>query len=183
MRFQRRQLLRTLSIFFGSSFIWSRTQLGIAARTATQPKVPPPSAGAVAGDGIAAGTEMEKVTGIGGLFFRAHDPKALGLWYQQHLGISLTPTSEQDSVWQQEAGPTVFAPFKETTNYFGDPSKFWMVNFRVRDLDKMAAQLQTAGITVKIDPQSYPNGRFARLQDPEGNPIELWQPKVPDIKG
>ncbi len=125
---------------------------------------------------------MEKVTGIGGLFFRAHDPKALGLWYQQHLGISLTPTGLKDSVWQQEAGPTVFAPFKETTSYFGDPAKVWMVNFRVRDLDKMAAQLQAAGIEVKIDPESYPNGRFARLHDPEGNPIELWQPKAPDTK-
>ena len=126
---------------------------------------------------------MEKVTGIGGLFFRAHDPKALGLWYQQHLGISLMPSGLEDSVWQQEAGPTVFAPFKETSSYFGDPQKVWMVNFRVRDLDKMAAQLQAAGITVKVDPQSYPNGRFARLNDPEGNPIELWQPKVPDTKG
>jgi glyoxylase I family protein len=58
-----------------------------------------------------------------------------------------------------------------------------MVNFRVRDLDKMAAQLQAAGIAVKIDPQPYPNGRFARLRDPEGNPIELWQPKAPDTKG
>jgi len=119
---------------------------------------------------------MEKVTGIGGLFFRAHDPKALGLWYQQHLGISLMPTGLHDSVWQQEAGPTVFAPFKETTGYFGDPAKLWMVNFRVRDLDKMAAQLQAAGIEIKVDPDAYPNGRFARLHDPEGNPIELWQP-------
>ena len=71
---------------------------------------------------------MEKVTGIGGLFFRAHDPKALGRWYQQHLGISLTPSSYEDSVWQQEAGPTVFAPFEETSDYFGDAHKFWMVN-------------------------------------------------------
>jgi len=126
---------------------------------------------------------MEKVTGIGGLFFRAHDPKALGRWYQQHLGISLTPSSYVDSVWQQEAGPTVFAPFEETRDYFGDTQKFWMVNFRVRDLDKMAAQLQAAGIAVKMDPQSYPNGRFARVHDPEGNPIELWQSKVPDTKG
>jgi predicted enzyme related to lactoylglutathione lyase len=55
-----------------------------------------------------------------------------------------------------------------------------MVNFRVRDLDRMAAQLRAAGIAVKIDPQSYPNGRFARLYDPEGNPIELWQPKGRD---
>jgi catechol 2,3-dioxygenase-like lactoylglutathione lyase family enzyme len=126
---------------------------------------------------------MEKVTGIGGLFFRAHDPKALGLWYQQHLGISVIPSGPGDSPWQQQAGPTAFAPFGEKSGYFGDLSKSWMVNFRVRDLDKMAAQLEAAGIAVKIDPQSYPNGRFARLHDPEGNPIELWQPKVPDAKG
>ena len=77
MRFQRRQLLRTLSFAFGSSFIWSRNQLGIAAQTAIQPKVSPPPAGATVRDGIAGGTEMEKVTGIGGFFFRAKDPKAL----------------------------------------------------------------------------------------------------------
>ncbi len=123
---------------------------------------------------------MEKVTGIGGLFFRAHDPKALGSWYQQHLGISLTPSSYGGSVWEQEAGPTVFAPFPETSGYFGDVHKVWMVNFRVRDLDKMAAQLRTAGIEIKIDPKSYPIGRFARLYDPEGNPIELWQPARPN---
>jgi predicted enzyme related to lactoylglutathione lyase len=125
---------------------------------------------------------MEKVTGIGGLFFRAHDPKVLGHWYQQHLGISLTPSKEDDPVWEQEAGQTVFAPFPERSGYFGDLQKVWMVNFRVRDLDKMVAQLQAAGIEVKVDPQSYPNGRFARLHDPEGNPIELWQPKVPGSK-
>jgi hypothetical protein len=171
MRFERRQLLRTLSIFFGSSFIWSRNQLGIAAQTTTQPMAAPPAAGAAVRDGIAAESNMEKVTGIGGLFFRAHDPKALGLWYQQHLGIPLMPTKIDDQVWQQEAGTTVFAPFPETSKYFGDPQKDWMVNFRVR------------GIAVKIDPQSYPNGRFARLHDPEGNPIELWEPKVVETKG
>jgi glyoxylase I family protein len=179
MRFQRRQLLRTLSFAFGSSFFLSRNQLGIAAQTTTQPKVSPSPAGAAVRDGIAGGTEMEKVTGIGGFFFRAKDPKALGLWYQQHLGVSVIPTSSEDSAWQQEAGPTAFAPFKETSDYFGDPQKVWMLNFRVRDLDKMAAQLQAAGIAVKIDPQSSPYGRFARLHDPEGNPIELWQPAKP----
>ena len=183
MLFLRRQLLRTLSFAFGSSFILSRNQLGITAQTAIQSKVSPPPAGTAIRNGIAGRTEMEKVTGIGGLFFRAHDPKALGRWYQQHLGISLTPSSYEDSVWQQQAGPTVFAPFAETSDYFGDAQKVWMVNFRVRDLDKIAAQLQAAGIAVKIDPQSYPNGRFARLHDPEGNPIELWQPKVSDTKG
>src|SRR5262249_27594965 len=148
MPFQRRQLLRILSFAFGSSFIEIRSQLGIAAQTAR--------------DGISVGTEREKVTGIGGLFFRAQDPKALALWYQENLRISTIPTGSGDSVWQQEAGPTAFAPFKETTSYFGDPEKRWMVNFRVRDLDKMAAQLQAAGIAVKVDPQLYPNGRFAR---------------------
>ena len=179
MHFQRRQLLRTLSFAFGSSFILSGKQLGLAAQTAVSPKLSPSPAGAAVRDGIAGGMEMEKVTGIGGLFFRARDPKALGRWYQQHLGVSLTPSSYEESPWQQEAGPTAFAPFKETSDYFGDAHKFWMVNFRVRDLDKMAAQLQAAGIAVKIDVQSYPNGRFARLHDPEGNPIELWQPAKP----
>src|SRR5258708_36282238 len=120
MLFLRRQLLRTLSFAFGSSFIWSRNQLGIAAQTATQPKVSPlPPAGAAVRDGIAGGMEMEKVTGIGGFFFRAKDPKALGSWYQQHLGISLTPSSEGDRLWEQDAGPSGFAPFPETSKYIG----------------------------------------------------------------
>ncbi len=134
-----------------------------------------PPAGAAA-QHASKGTEMEKVAGIGGLFFRAHDPKALANWYLQHLGIELTPTSEGGTVWQQEAGPTAFSPFPETTKYFGDPQKAWMVNFRVHDINKMVAQLRAAGIEVK-DPESYPKiGSFARLHDPEGNPIELWQP-------
>jgi glyoxylase I family protein len=160
-----------------------RNQLGIAAQTATQSKLSPPPAGAAVRGGISGGTEMEKVTGIGGFFFRAKDPKALALWYQQHLGILTIPTSDGETSWQQEAGATAFAPFPETSKYFGDASKVWMLNFRVRDLDKMAAQLQAAGIEVKIDPESQSYGRFGRLHDPEGNPIELWQPKVPDTKG
>jgi len=183
MFFQRRQLLRTLSFAFGSSFLLGRNQLGIAAQTATQSKVSPPPAGAAFRDGISGGTEMEKVTGIGGFFFRAKDPKALALWYQQHLGILTIPTSDGETSWQQESGATAFAPFPETSKYFGDASKVWMLNFRVRDLDKMAAQLQAAGIEVKIDPESQSYGRFGRLHDPEGNPIELWQPTVPGTKG
>lgn len=73
-------------------------------------------------------------------------------------------------------GPTAFSPFPEATDYFGDFKRTWMVNFRVRDLDAMTAQLRAAGIAIDVDPQHYPNGRFARLHDPEGNPIELWQP-------
>jgi glyoxylase I family protein len=119
---------------------------------------------------------MERVTGIGGLFFRAKDPKALAQWYERNLGITMTPESYDGQPWRQEAGTTVFAPFKQDTTYFGDMTKQWMVNFRVRDLDKMAEQLRAGGAEVKIDPESYPNGRFAHTKDPEGNPIELWQP-------
>jgi glyoxylase I family protein len=118
---------------------------------------------------------MEKVACIGGLFFRARDPAALGRWYQEHLGVTLTPSSYEEWPWWQEAGPTAFSPFPEASDYFGDFKRVWMVNFRVRDLDAMTAQLRAAGIAIDIDPQHYPNGRFARLHDPEGNPIELWQ--------
>ncbi|MBZ5575460.1 MAG: VOC family protein [Acidobacteriia bacterium] len=121
--------------------------------------------------------DREKVTGIGGLFFRAKDPKALAKWYSDYLGINLVPSNYNDSPWRQEAGPTAFQPFPDKTTYFGNDTKQWMVNFRVRDMDKMAAQLRTAGITVNLDPKVYPNGRFAHLQDPEGNPIELWEPQ------
>jgi glyoxylase I family protein len=175
MTFQRRHLLQILSYTFGASFILPQSKLAKAAQNSAQPASPAP-AGKAAAKNEPGGTEMEKVAGIGGLFFRAHDPKALGNWYQQHLGIAPTPTSEGETAWQQEAGPTVFSPFPEATKYFGDPSKVWMVNFRVHDIDKMVAQLRAAGIEVK-DPETYPNiGRFARLHDPEGNPIELWQP-------
>lgn len=118
---------------------------------------------------------MEKVTGIGGLFFRAKDPKTLAQWYQDHLGVTMTPTKENDPTWETEAGTTVFAPFPETTKYFGDMQKMWMVNFRVRDMEKMAAQLRAAGIEIKVD-EAASIWQFARLRDPEGNPIELWQP-------
>ncbi|MGD0666970.1 MAG: VOC family protein [Bryobacteraceae bacterium] len=119
---------------------------------------------------------MERVNGIGGLFFRARDPAGLGQWYRDHLGIALVPANYEDPPWQQQAGPTAFAPFPETTTYFGDAGKAWMVNFRVTNLDAMTAQLRAAGIAIDVDPQVYPNGRFARLYDPEGNPIELWEP-------
>jgi predicted enzyme related to lactoylglutathione lyase len=120
---------------------------------------------------------MQHVTGIGGLFFRAKDSAALGQWYQEHLGIDLVPHEYGGKSWSQEAGPTVFAPFPHDTDYFGRVEQQWMINFRVRDLDAMAAQLRAAQIDVSVDPEMYPNGRFARLQDPEGNPIQLWEPK------
>ena len=119
------------------------------------------------------------VTGLGGLFFRARDPDALAAWYRDHLGIDPVPTSYEAPCWQQQAGPTVFAPFKADTDYFGRPEQAFMVNLRVRDLDVLAARLGAAGIAVTVDPEVWPNGRFARLHDPEGNPIELWQPSTP----
>jgi glyoxylase I family protein len=121
---------------------------------------------------------MERVTGIGGFFFRSTDPKGLAAWYERHLGVTRAPESYTAEPWRQEAGVTVFAPFKADTKYFGRPEQQWMINFRVRDLDAMVAQLKRAGIAVE-DPETAPNGRFARLQDPEGNPIQLWQPKDP----
>jgi glyoxylase I family protein len=119
---------------------------------------------------------MERVTGIGGFFFRARDPQALAAWYEQHLGISRVPPDYAQAPWQQEAGATVFAPFAIDTGYFGRAEQSWMINLRVRDLDAMVAQLRRAGIELDVDAEHYPNGRFARLEDPEGNPIQLWQP-------
>ena len=121
---------------------------------------------------------MQRVAGIGGFFFRAKDPAALGQWYQDHLGIDLVPADYSQQPWRQEAGPTAFAPFPNDSDYFGRPEQKWMINFRVNDLDAMVAQLGAARVDVKVDSATYPNGRFARLHDPEGNPIELWEPKA-----
>jgi glyoxylase I family protein len=120
---------------------------------------------------------MEKVTGLGGFFFRSKDPAALNRWYEQHLGISVVPETYDMEPWAQEAGPTVWSAFAHDTKMFGRPEQQWMVNFRVRDLAAMVAQLRAAGIEVEVDQESYPNGVFAQLADPEGNPIQLWEPQ------
>ena len=120
--------------------------------------------------------DMERVQGIGGFFFRAKDPKKLAGWYETTLGVTGVPDNYDALPWRTSAGTTAFAPFKEDTSYFGDRRLQWMINFRVRDLDKMVGQLRERGITVELDAEVYPNGRFARLSDPEGNPIQLWQP-------
>ena len=124
----------------------------------------------------AGGGAMEKVTGIGGFFFRAHDPKKLAKWYQDNLGVTMVPDDYDTPAWRTEAGTTVFAPFKHDTEYFGDMANQWMINFRVRNLDAMAKQLRENDVEVEVDPELYPNGRFARIYDPEGNPIQLWEP-------
>lgn len=122
---------------------------------------------------------MERVTGIGGIFFKARDPEQLGQWYSTHLGVDPAPESYDVPSWWQEAGPTVLSAMPPDSEHLG-AGHSWSLNFRVADLDAMVRQLQSAGIQVDIDPEVYPNGRFASLQDPEGNPLQLWQPDGAD---
>ncbi len=129
---------------------------------------------ALAAISIPAGSmAMEKVNGIGGVFFRSKDPKALAKWYHDNLGVDAG-----QAPWSTQAGMTVFAPFKQDTDYFGRPEQQWMINFRVNDMTAMLAQLKAAGIEVETRAEwdSVDYGRFAHLKDPEGNPIELWEP-------
>ena len=101
---------------------------------------------------------MERVLGIGGYFLRAADPEALGAWYRECLGLE----ADEHGLWRQDDGPTVF----ET-----------MLNFRVRDLDAMLAQLRSAGANVAEETEDMDGvGRFGWVTDPEGNRVELWQP-------
>jgi glyoxylase I family protein len=132
MKIERRELLSVLTAAAGSALL-------------------PKSASGSPEQAVAASGALpkERVAGFGGFFFRARDPKALALWYQEHLGITTVPQNYTDQPWTQEAGPTAFAPFGEKTTYFGDPAKQFMLNFRVHDLDKMAKQLEAAGIEVK----------------------------------
>lgn len=115
------------------------------------------------------------MTGIGGIFLRSSDPDLLGRWYADHLGVDMPPGNYSDPVWQQEAGPTVWGIFSPDSDMWNSDQQ-WMVNFRVHNLDAMVSQLRAAGIAVEVDPQRYPNGWFARLADPDGNPIQLWEP-------
>lgn len=120
---------------------------------------------------------MERVDGIGGVFFRGTNAEVLSRWYAEHLGVGAPPGAYDEPVWTQEAGPTVFAPFGPEhweSPHLGPTG--WGINFRVRDLDGMVSQLRTAGITVDVDAETYPNGRFAQLEDPEGNAVQLWEP-------
>ena len=126
-----------------------------------------------------AAIERQRVLGLGGLFFRAEDPPALAAWYEKHLGINPVPTSYDVEPWSQEAGPTVFSPFAASSTQMGNPGKQMVLNFRVADLDAFVVQLRADGVEVEVDPETYPNGRFAMLNDPENNPIQLWEPAVP----
>jgi predicted enzyme related to lactoylglutathione lyase len=122
------------------------------------------------------------VLGMGGLFFRSKDPEGLAAWYKQHLGIGGGCVAEgmdesaNEWVWFHQGGPMVFQPFKAETDYFA-AGKAFMINLRVKDLDGMLARLREAGIEV-ITKQEWNDptlGNFARIHDPEGNAIELWE--------
>jgi predicted enzyme related to lactoylglutathione lyase len=121
------------------------------------------------------------VLGIGGLFFRARDPEALGDWYREHLNVGpgcVAPAGgdADDMCWMAEGGPIVFAPFPADSDYFPVDRQF-MLNLRVTDLDQMIEQLRDSGVEVETrDEWNDSNvGRFARIHDPEGNPIDLWE--------
>jgi predicted enzyme related to lactoylglutathione lyase len=113
------------------------------------------------------------VNGIGGFFFRAADPDMLRAWYAEHLGVG----AGEYGVWDTGAGPSVFTPFPGDSDHFA-ADRQWMLNLRVDGLDALVAALAAAGIEVTTNPDwDMPGvGRFARLHDPEGNPIELWEP-------
>jgi predicted enzyme related to lactoylglutathione lyase len=117
----------------------------------------------------------ERVAGIGGVFFRAHHPAELGAWYAEHLGLALEDFG--GTVFTAAAGDqTVWSPFPEDTAYFGASGRQFMVNYRVRDLDAMLAQLRAAGVDVDERVEEHEYGRFGWATDPEGNRLELWQP-------
>lgn len=117
---------------------------------------------------------MERVTGIGGVFFLAGDPTEMSAWYARHLGVSAPPTPGVDQDWWQYAGPTVFAPYGD--DVLEETGQSLRLNFRVRDLEAMLEQLRVGGVQVCEKPEDYPEGRFGWAVDPEGNKIELWQP-------
>ena len=160
MKPHRREFLTTLTAAATSAFLPSTREAAAQTPHITEGLLPP---------------KGETVLGFGGFFFRAHDPNTLAEWYRDHLGIPTSPQKPTDPIWTEQPGPTLFTPFPETTKYFGDPAKQFMLNFRVRDLKAMTAQLEACGIEVKQLGGSATTGYFAHLHDPEGNPIELWQ--------
>lgn len=122
------------------------------------------------------------VQAIGGLFFRARDPEGLADWYRRHLGIGAGCAAEgagdpEEWFWKTEGGPVVFAPFRADSDYFAADRK-WMLNLRVTDLEGLLEQLNARGIEIETRAEwdSPETGSFARIHDPEGNPIELWEP-------
>lgn len=124
---------------------------------------------------------MKRVVGLGGIFFRAKDPKALYEWYRTHLGIESSPDGS-GAVWglgETPVAPTVnvWAIFPQDTNYFGPTNPGFMINFRVDNLDELLKALREEGVQVDDKVEHYDYGNFGWITDPEGNRIELWEPK------
>ena len=122
---------------------------------------------------------MQRATGIGGIFFKAADPKALGAWYRDHLGLDLADWGGAVFRWggpDSPAGATVWAPFAQDTGYMAPGTASFMVNFRVADLAALLAALRSEGCTVLDATETSEHGRFGWVIDPEGNKIELWEP-------
>ncbi len=123
---------------------------------------------------------MPKVTGIGGVFFKADDPESMYQWYEKHLGIK----REHGYVafkWREDADPkeegiTAWSIFKRDTKYFDPSAAPMMINYRVDDLDALLQALEAAGVRIDPKRENYDYGRFAWIFDPEGNKIELWEP-------
>jgi predicted enzyme related to lactoylglutathione lyase len=125
---------------------------------------------------------MERVVGVGGIFFKARDPKALAAWYRENLGLPLNVGQSYGSFLSDGPGEeTVWSTFPADTAYFGSNSASCMVNYRVRDLDAMLAQLRAAGAAVDERVEEHENGRFGWAADPEGNRFELWEPKGSNV--
>ena len=130
-------------------------------------------------------TPLVRVTGIGGMFFKADDPPALMRWYRKHLGIEPDLYGGWSFQWRdrrrpQRIGTTVFSPFAKDTTYFDPSEQPYMFNFRVADLKSLLSQLRREGVHVIGDVQDFPYGKFAWIIDPEGRKIELWEPPNTD---
>jgi predicted enzyme related to lactoylglutathione lyase len=125
----------------------------------------------------------KRVTGIGGIFFKSEDPKKIKEWYGKHLGFDVTDygstfrwidLNDPDS---KVPARTEWSPFEKQTTYFGPSEKPFMINYRVENLVELLAALRNEGVTVVGDLEEYPYGKFGWIMDPEGNKIELWEPK------
>jgi len=119
---------------------------------------------------------MGKAVGVGGVFLKAKDPKALASWYAANLGIVPSDHGELAFDGPGSMGMTLLTHFPESTKYFGDGPQQVMLNFRVDNLDELLAQMGTAGVRIDPKREDAPYGRFAWIWDPEGNRVELWEP-------
>jgi predicted enzyme related to lactoylglutathione lyase len=121
---------------------------------------------------------MESVLGLGGVFFKARDPKALAAWYREHLGVPIEANQTYGTMNSAGAGEsTVWSTFPSDTEYFGPGASAFMLNYRVRNLDAMLAQLRAAGVKVDERVEEHEYGRFGWAFDPEDNRFELWEPR------